>query len=54
MELIEDEIAKVGAASGDEILLIERQSENGIRAELAEMSDGPAEPLRRAAEQCRS
>ena len=49
-KLVEREIAKVVAAGGDEILLFGRQRERGVRSELLQMADTPAEPLGRTGE----
>ena len=50
MELIEGKIAKIIAASGYEVLFVERKNQDGILTQLAEVRHAFAEPPRRSFE----
>ena len=47
-QLVEREIAEVVAPGRDQVLLLRRQREHGVLAQLAQVPDAPSQPPRRA------
>ena len=46
VQLVEGEVAEIGSPGRDQVLLLRRQGQYSVLAQLAQLADGPPEPPR--------